>query len=323
MSKKKTTEQFVQECIAIHGNKYDYSKVEYKTKNDKVCIICPEHGEFWQKAEYHNKGCNCPKCSHISRKKLLSADSEVFLQNIMIKHGDKYDYSKVKYINSKSPIEIICPIHGSFWQKAEIHLKGGGCPICRNFSRRKLLYNVAYYDVIESMVSSEEYIISSRYWHSMIRRCYSEKSHKRNPTYIGCSVDTRWLKFSNFKSWFDEHYIQGWCLDKDILVQGNKIYSPNTCCFVPNEINTIFSHKTRERNLPQGVVFNRNKKYVARTRIDGKEVHLGQFDNVLDAFNAYKEAKENWIKQVADKWKDKLEPRVYEALYNYQVEIND
>ena len=238
-------------------------------------------------------------------------------------HGDKFDYSKVRYVNNKTKIEIICREHGIFSQSPDMHLRGDGCPICRNIARRKLLYGVAFYDVLESMVKNNEYIMSTRYWHSMLGRCYSSHVHKSQPTYIGCSVHKDWHLFSNFKRWFDEHYVEGWCLDKDILVKGNKVYSPETCCFVPNEINLIFSHKKRKVNLPIGVTFNNNGKYVARATISGKETRLGQFDTPEEAFNAYKIAKEEWIKEVADKWKDQLEPRVYEALYNYQVEITD
>ena len=249
--------------------------------------------------------------------------TEQFVKEAMILHGNRFDYSKVVYNSSKTEVEIICKEHGSFKQTPAMHLRGDGCPLCRNISRRKKLYNVAYYDVLESMVSSEEYIISSRYWYSMLRRCYSNKVHDKYPSYRNCKVCNEWLLFSGFKKWFDEHYVEGWCLDKDILIKGNKVYSPETCCFVPNELNLIFSHKPRKIKLPQGVTLNKQGKYVARISIHGKETRLGQFNTPEEAFQSYKKAKEEWIKEVANKYKDQLEPRVYDALMRYEAEITD
>lgn len=320
---RKSKTSFIDEANRIHIHKYSYEKVEYINNKTPVTIICPIHGEFTQTPNDHLIGCGCQKCYDERRGLSLRKDQEKFISEAKKIHGDKYDYSQVKYINNKTKIQIICREHGVFPQTPDMHLRGDGCPLCRNIARRKLLYGVAYYDVLESMVKNEEYIMSTRYWHSMLRRCYSDKVHNLQPTYIGCSVCQEWHLFSNFKKWFDEHYVEGWCLDKDILVKGNKVYSPETCCFVPNEINIIFSHKKRRMNLPRGVTLNKKGKYVARARIYGRETRIGQFSSSEEAFNAYKIAKEKWIKIVADKWKDQLDPKVYDALYNYQVEITD
>lgn len=155
-------------------------------------------------------------------------------------------------------------------------------------------------------------------------RCYSEEYLSRFPTYIGCSVCEEWRYFSKFKQWFDEHYVDGWDLDKDILVKGNKVYSPQTCCFVPNEINTLLNKCKGNRGNTGviGVTFRRGR-YIARLNKFGKCKQVGVFDDKNEAFIAYKLAKESYIKEVADKWKDKLEPRVYEALCNYKVEVTD
>jgi predicted nucleic-acid-binding Zn-ribbon protein len=132
----KTTEDFIKEAIKIHGNKFDYSKVEYISSHKKVCIICPIHGEFWQQPKRHLKGEGCKKCYGNQRK-----TTEEFIEQAKKVHGDKYDYSKVEYINERTPIEIICHKkykngmeHGSFFQKPYPHLKGNGCPHCRNSS---------------------------------------------------------------------------------------------------------------------------------------------------------------------------------------------
>ena len=98
---RKTKEEFINEAKKIHGDKYDYSKVEYKTARKKVCIICPEHGEFWQKPDSHLRGNGCPKCSlHRSYR----YTTEEFIGKAKEIHGNKYDYSKVKYINRNTPV---------------------------------------------------------------------------------------------------------------------------------------------------------------------------------------------------------------------------
>lgn len=166
-------------------------------------------------------------------------------------------------------------------------------------------------------------------WHNMLKRCYDSDFLKKRTTYKGCSVCEEWHCFATFQEWFDEHHKDGWHLDKDILVKGNKVYSPNTCCFVPNEINTLFTKRQNYRGkTPIGVVYCKPQRcfkecYKATiTRGKGSK-YIGTFATPVDAFNAYKREKEKWIKEVADKWKDQLEPRVYKALYNYKVEITD
>lgn len=122
---KKSLGQWISECTAVHGGKYDYSKSEYKTCQDKVCIICPEHGEFWQRALAHSQGQGCPYCSGNARKDSLS-----FSEAARSVHGDVYDYSMVNYVNNSTKVEIVCPKHGAFWQSPSKHLKGHGCPKC-------------------------------------------------------------------------------------------------------------------------------------------------------------------------------------------------
>ena len=119
-------EEFIKKAIKVHGDKYDYSKVEYVNNHTKVCIICPIHGEFWQMPQNHIKGQGCPKCSHRS----YVYTTEEFIQKAKKIHKDKYDYSKLKYVNSKTFICIICPIHGEFWQMPFKHIRGQGCPKC-------------------------------------------------------------------------------------------------------------------------------------------------------------------------------------------------
>ena len=131
--KKLTTEEFIQKAKEIHGDKYDYSKVEYVNNNTKVCIIChekdefgEEHGEFWKTPHNFLKPQFCPKCSGKAKMNL-----ETFIKRAKAIHGDKYDYSKVKIINVKTKVTIICPEHGEFQQNINKHIQGKqGCPIC-------------------------------------------------------------------------------------------------------------------------------------------------------------------------------------------------
>lgn len=116
---------FITKAKKVHGDKYDYSKVIYINNSTKVCIICPEHGEFWQRPNHHLSGHGCPKCKNVFKK-----DTETFINQAKEIHGDKYDYSKVEYVNNRTKVCIICPIHGEFWQTPKNHIKGQGCNKC-------------------------------------------------------------------------------------------------------------------------------------------------------------------------------------------------
>ena len=107
---KDKTEEFIKKAKEVHGDKYDYSKVEYKKAIEKICIICPEHGEFWQIPTNHLKGCGCPSCGGNKKYTL-----EIFIKKAREVHGDKYDYSKVDYKKASEKVCIICPKHGEFW----------------------------------------------------------------------------------------------------------------------------------------------------------------------------------------------------------------
>ena len=135
MSKKLTTEQFIEKAKKIHGDKYDYSKVEYIDAKTKVKIICPEHGEFWMSPNKHLLGQKCKMCSIKEFSKTQTLTTEQFMEKAKKIQGDKYDYSKVNYINSQIKICIICPEHGEFWQTPNSHLQGNGCPICATNNR--------------------------------------------------------------------------------------------------------------------------------------------------------------------------------------------
>ena len=139
---KKDTEYFLKKAKRIHGSRYDYSKVVYDGRDTKVCIICPEHGEFWQVAGDHLMGHGCPECAkkEIAEKQRLSAED--FIKRAKEIHGAKYDYTKVEYINTHTKVKIICPEHGEFWQTPNSHLNGHGCPKCKKWKMESDLIEI-------------------------------------------------------------------------------------------------------------------------------------------------------------------------------------
>jgi len=164
-------------------------------------------------------------------------------------------------------------------------------------------------------------------WSKIFQRSYSKHYHKRYPTYVGCSVDEKWHCFQDFGDWFEENYkpeyMQNWELDKDIIVNSNKIYSTNTCAFVPKEVNYLFkSTKSFRGDCPIGVR-KQGDKFVATIRINNKQTYLGSFSTMEAAFLSFKTAKEKYIKEVADKYKDTLDPQVYKSMYSYEIKITD
>lgn len=134
--KKHTTEEFVELARKLNGDNFDYSKVKYVNNKTKVEIICPIHGSFFQTPNQHLRGAGCPYCS-----KTKQNTTEGFVEDARKVQGDKYDYSKVKYVNNKTKVEIICPIHGSFFQIPLNHLRGAGCPKCNNSTLEEAIRN--------------------------------------------------------------------------------------------------------------------------------------------------------------------------------------
>jgi hypothetical protein len=174
--------------------------------------------------------------------------------------------------------------------------------------------------------------ISNQYstWVSIMERCYSSYSSERYPSYKNSTVCDEWHNFQNFGKWYDEnHYeIEGekMELDKDILHKKNKIYSPTNCIFVHKRLNLLLVKKEASRgDMPIGVCFyKRDQNYQADCKDEnGKSVHLGRYNSPESAFNAYKSFKEKTIRIVADSYKGRIPDRLYKALLDYKVEIDD
>lgn len=194
-------------------------------------------------------------------------------------------------------------------------------------TNNKFIYGIGMNDNIFPVHINGSLIKSYVQWRSMLCRCYDPKFHLKEPSYIGCTVCEEWLLFSNFKKWFDKNYIKGYDLDKDILFKGNKIYSPETCCFVPHKINTLFIKNDKDRGkFPIGICLDKNaKKIRAQININRKVKYLGIFNTIEEAFNVYKIAKEDYISEIAEEYygKSLISENVYHAMLNYKVEITD
>ena len=165
-------------------------------------------------------------------------------------------------------------------------------------------------------------------WLDMLRRCYDPNSHTKYTTYINCTVDKNWHNFQNFSQWYYENYYEfgndeRMNLDKDILNKGNKVYSAETCVFVPQFLNKLFTKSDNKRGeCPIGVCKD-GGKFVAKLNKGKHTQYLGTFNTPNEAFLAYKKAKEAYIKEVAEEYKDKIPYRLYEAMITYEVEIDD
>jgi len=171
------------------------------------------------------------------------------------------------------------------------------------------------------------------YWKHMLSRCIVGTGYK-NKSYIGVTCSENFKHYSFFYEWCQEQIGFGnkddngksWELDKDILAKGNKLYSEDTCCFVPRRVNNLFTKRDNHRgDYLIGVSLKReNGRFIAQmNKGGGKSEYLGIFDTQLEAFLCYKDAKENLIRSVADEYKAIICPKVYNALVKYEVEITD
>jgi hypothetical protein len=128
--KGKSREEKIKDFRKVHGNKYDYSKAEIKTTKSKIKITCPVHGEFLKTPEKHKAGQGCPQCAEVGRVEKRKTSKHDLLQQFKNAHGNKYDYEQMKYVNTSTPIMIICKEHGQFEQMPSKHIIGQGCPKC-------------------------------------------------------------------------------------------------------------------------------------------------------------------------------------------------
>lgn len=165
-------------------------------------------------------------------------------------------------------------------------------------------------------------------WANMLNRCYSVKTQLACPTYRDCYVCESWHDFQVFADWYTSIFTgekSCWELDKDILSKGNKLYSKDNCIPIPSALNCLLlrSQNKRGQSLLGVSWHSRDLHYQSSCNVENKSIYLGHFDTEIEAFLAYKKFKEDHIKVQANKWKDKIDPRAYQALMNYEVLITD
>lgn len=170
----------------------------------------------------------------------------------------------------------------------------------------KTVCGVAINDSLEPVFVNGVVITSYECWSSMIKRCYYEHYSYRRPRYKGCTICTEWLTFSNFKKWYDANYRTGMHLDKDILVEGNKIYSPETCRFIPHHINTLLCDRLNGRGeLPLGISARNGKNgaitYMARCHIENDNRISKTFKTIEEAVSWYSITKTRIVREVAQR----------------------
>ena len=223
---KLNTDKFIHRAKEIHGEKYDYSKVEYINATTKVCIICPIHGEFWQTPAKHLSGKGCKKCGieRINASNRLT--TEEFIRRAKEIHGEKYDYSKTNYIDAKTKVTIICPIHGEFVQNPVSHLHGGhGCRICA----KQEPYTTNSFIKKACEVHGKKYDYSKvKYVNSNIKVCIICPEHgeffQRPSTHLGgcgcpnCNGITKRYKFNLLEEFESEYEFRAFLVNNDINI---------------------------------------------------------------------------------------------------------
>lgn len=326
-----TEQKFFERVKELYGE--SISIVAYDDLKDAsvVTCCCDKHGEFQRTVHnlvHHKIG--CPLC-RMDNSKSPYRTTEQLAHKLKLKYGDKFAYDKV--VRGGKTIILTCPIHGDFEVSIPHALQNEAlCPMCKYEARRQHNHTCARPSKKRKTVNRkrEENPIPYAKWNNMFIRCYNKKYKDKTPSYEGCSVCEEWRSFDNFLAWFQDPangYREGYHLDKDLLVQGNKVYGPDTCCFIPQTVNAMMTRSTRLRGHVKSIgVTIKSGKYVARCNFGHKEAkHLGCFDNEQDAFAAYKEAKKGYIVQLANDLyaKGEITEKVYNALLNYKIKQYD
>lgn len=243
MPRRKTFEEFVYDARLVHGDRYDYSKVEYVNNLIKVCIICSEHGEFWQNPHNHLIGQGCPSCGG----KLVSDNKTFILYSNKI-HNRKYDYSKVVYKSSRENVIITCPIHGDFFQRPNNHLMGQGCPKCGGYvkktrdefvERAKKIHHDKYnYSKVEYLTCKEKVCIicpiHGEFWQTPdkhLKGCgCSSCSESKLEMEVANFLNEKNIKFERQKtfSWLGRQRLDFYLPDYNVAIecQGEQHFKP-------------------------------------------------------------------------------------------------
>jgi len=256
------------------------------------------------------------------------------------KHGMSISYVS-GYVDGYTACNYVCSKHGEF-VNLPVYVTGGrkqrnGCPDCslqnrRTGRRNTKLYGVGVNDWDGNVsISYSEKIPEYRMWKDLLKRVYSDVYQQKSPTYIGVTIDKRWhslkcfiedvSKLKNYQKGLHD----GYALDKDIAINGNRHYSLETCCFVPPEINTQFRITSKVSDLPIGVYKKdgvNGCKYACDCRSGNKTVYLGLYQTPEEAFEVRKKFKQGVMKELAEKYEDVLDERVLHKLLNYDYNEN-
>ena len=184
--------------------------------------------------------------------------------------------------------------------------------------KSRLILGIGYNSGIKHYSGGYKYMV----WYSILDRIYN-KNHEFYYIYKNCIICDEWKDFQNFGDWYDINFVETFNIDKDILIKNNIIYSPDTCCFVPQEINKLLTNSKNRRGIYPIRVTKSKDKFTGAVLKFGNLISTGNYDTIEEAFNAYKISKEDHIKNVSNMWKHKINNKVYEALINYKVEITD
>ena len=192
---------------------------------------------------------------------------------------------------------------------------------------RPTVYGVGFNDVQFQIAINRKHIWQYQLWAGFLKRCFSEREKASSPAYRDVTCCDEWLSFGSFFEWVNKEVDykgkpDGYQFDKDLVIKGNKIYSPEACSFVPTAVNSLLTDSGAARGeYPQGVNYHKHTgKFVVQLSVDGKQKHLGLFLTPEDAFAAYKTAKEAQIKIVATQYKAALKPAVFESLMIWSIE---
>lgn len=186
-----------------------------------------------------------------------------------------------------------------------------------------LVYGVGIYKPGKHLASANNKLTKYyKLWSSMLHRCYSPLSLELKPTYEAVTVEGEFIEFQLFCDWLDINYVDGWSLDKDILLPGNKVYRGDRCCMVPMIINTQLNHNRSSRGQwPTGVTYDRRgKRFLAKISQDRRTVNIGQYLTPEQARSAYLLAKRSYLIELADRYKSQLSSSVYEAIIKFPIE---
>lgn len=299
--------KFIDRTGEIHTNNQGYPMTIIRYRNSNDCDVQFEDGIIIE-----NKSYACVKKGSVMRP--INRIGEIHLANegyygTIYSHADCNNYIlKFEDGNFSKPLRYADILKGEF--------KNHFIPS---------VHGVGYRGV--GKYNSRDYKILCTKWSSMIKRCYSEKELLINPAYKTVEVCEEWKCLQNFGIWFEEnwkdHMDNSWELDKDILSKGSKIYSPETCCFLPEDINKGYiCTKSKRGKYPIGVTKVR-KKFESQICIDGRHETFGYFDTPEEAFYAGKPHREQKLKNSANKYKGLIDDRAYEVLMTKEILITD